>query len=607
MVNNIRKWFPSIIKNENTIFFENAGGTQVPYQVLNKMKEHIECYNFQIDGTFEEAFVANILAQNTRHFVNLLLGNKNGKVEFGSSTTQLAFNLSNSLSLSIFDHLVISDHLHESMLTYFLPLSKDIRCWYHTDFITNYNDLFSLITNETTLVVLPHVSNVTGALFDIRYIVEKIKKINSNTKIMVDGVSYLPHRLVNVEYLDVDFYFVSFYKFFATNISAVYIKNYEELENLNHSSVQNRKLELGTMMQTSLYSLSGLVDYMKAITKNTQMIKVDITLVKRFYTLVYEKENELVQYFFKRIKKYAEICSVIHDYTKDNVCIFALRFNSFSHNYVTLFLNECKVLCKYGTFHSIMLFNKKDTDFVRISLTHYNTIHELEYLFSLFEELYKIVENYSFISNLFITINSHKYCLKEIVLKESFQTKFNYLSKDIYYDSDRYRLYSMVFTKTKTIVGNNRFIQSKVYNTTERGNQIRHYQPINLIDDTIFNNIILTFSKFVFDQCNHYINYITVHQIRVHTSDDISPVPEGIHQDGYSYVGILCVNRVNVDGGETCLYDTIARNKLYTKTLDVGEMIMFNDRKLLHDVSNIKPIDKTRPAYRDVLVITTVF
>ena len=109
---NIRKYFPSIVNNENKVFCENAGGTQIPYKVMNKMKEYIECYNFEIDGTFDEAFCANILSQNALNFVNLLLGNKNGKLEFGSSTTQLAFNLSSSLPLSFFDHLVISDHLH---------------------------------------------------------------------------------------------------------------------------------------------------------------------------------------------------------------------------------------------------------------------------------------------------------------------------------------------------------------------------------------------------------------------------------------------------------------------------------------------------------------
>ena len=50
---NIRKYFPSIVNNENKVFCENAGGTQIPYQVMNKMKEYIECYNFEIDGTFD--------------------------------------------------------------------------------------------------------------------------------------------------------------------------------------------------------------------------------------------------------------------------------------------------------------------------------------------------------------------------------------------------------------------------------------------------------------------------------------------------------------------------------------------------------------------------
>lgn len=605
---NIRNCFPSVVKNENKIFCENAGGTQMPHQVINKMKEHIECYNFQIDGKFEEAFRANILSQNARNFVNLLLGNKDGVVEFGSSTTQLVFNLSNSLPLDVFEHLVISDHLHECMVSYFIPLSKYVQYWYHTNYVTNYEELFSLITDKTTLVVLPHVCNVTGTLFDIRYIVDNIRKINPKTKIMVDGVSYLPHRLVDVDFLDVDFYFVSFYKFYASNISAVYIKNYEELDNLNHLNIEKRKLELGSMaLQTNLYSLLGLVDYMGEVTMTNPM-PFDITLVHRFYTFMYEKEEELIKHFHERIQEYKNICTMIHDYTKDSVCIFALKFTLFPHDYVTLFLNECNVLCKYGTFQNTMLFHDKDTDVIRISLAHYNTVQELEYIFYLFDELLKIVENHSFISNLFITTTKPYYYLKRIVFAENFQIQFNKLSKDIYYESDGHRLYSLVYTKTKTIVGNNRFIQSKSYNKTQRNNQIRHYQSINLIDDVTFNHIISKFSRFVFDQCNNYINYVTVHQIRVYISEDVSPIPEeSIHQDRYSYVGILCVNRVNVEGGETCLYDNITCNKLYTKTLDVGEMIMFNDRKILHDVSNIKPIDKTKPAYRDVLVITTVF
>ena len=119
----IRNYFPSIMKNDNKIFCENAGGTQIPYQVINKMTEHIENYNVQIDGTFEDAFCANIQAQKARNFVNLMINNKKGKIEFGSSTTQLALNLSRCLPIKLFENIIISDFLHESMLSYFIPLS----------------------------------------------------------------------------------------------------------------------------------------------------------------------------------------------------------------------------------------------------------------------------------------------------------------------------------------------------------------------------------------------------------------------------------------------------------------------------------------------------
>lgn len=608
-MDSIRRCFPSIVKDESRVFFENAGGTQIPNQVMDKMSEHMHNYNVQIDGIFDEAVAANTRARDVRGFVDVLINNKRGKVEFGSSATQLALNLSNSLPISTFENVVISDFLHGSMITNFLPLCKNIECWYHSDFVSNYAELFGKITEKTTLVILPHASNVTGVVFDIRYIVDNVRKISPNAKVMVDGVSFLPHRMVDVDYLNVDYYFVSFYKFFAPNISAVYVKNYAELDNLNHASIENRKLELGTMMQTSLYSLSGLIEYMKHVTIAKRSVEFDAMLVHRFYTMINEHEEKLIRYFNKRIRKYWDLCTMVKDYTKDSVCIFALKFKSFTHDYVTLFLNECGILCKYGAFHNIMLFKEEDNNggVVRISLVHYNTVHELDCFFRLLDELYKAIEDRSFISSLFRSNNPPTYVTKDVSLTDEFIAKYDHLCKDQYYTSDRDRLYSMIDTTTKAVVGRSRFVQSKMYNNTERGNQIRNYQPINVINDDTFHTILLIFGKFVFEQCNSMIGYMHIHQMRVRANEDVSPVPEGIHQDGYSYVGILCVNRVNVDGGETGLYDNVAGNRVYNKILNAGEFVMFNDRKMFHYVSNIKPIDPSKPAYRDVMVITTVF
>ena len=88
----------------------------------------------------------------------------------------------------------------------------------------NYKTLYNLINKNTKLVVIPHVSNILGNILDIKEIIKEIKKINNNTKVMVDGVGYLPHRLIDVEDYNVDYYIVSFYKFLGLRVSVCYIK-----------------------------------------------------------------------------------------------------------------------------------------------------------------------------------------------------------------------------------------------------------------------------------------------------------------------------------------------------------------------------------------------
>ena len=94
-----------------------------------------------------------------------------------------------------------------------------------------------MITSKTRLVVIPHVSNILGNILDIKEIVREIRKINKNTKVMVDGVAYMAHGPIDVTEMDVDFYLVSFYKFCGLRVSALYIKEANVLraiENQNH-------------------------------------------------------------------------------------------------------------------------------------------------------------------------------------------------------------------------------------------------------------------------------------------------------------------------------------------------------------------------------------
>lgn len=149
-----------------------------------------------------------------------------------------------------------------------------------------------------------------------------------------------------------------------------------------------------------------------------------------------------------------------------------------------------------------------------------------------------------------------------------------------------------------------RFFQSKEYNPL-LGNIQREYEEIDdaLIELEEFKKLILAFS----DSCKlHPEAEIGVHQIRITCSPTNygNPAPEGIHKDGTDFIGILAINRENIQGGETHLYIAKKAKPVFSKILNPGEMLLVNDHEFLHYTTPIKPISE-QVGTRDVFVMTS--
>ncbi|AFM19837.1 hypothetical protein Mycch_5151 [Mycolicibacterium chubuense NBB4] len=82
------------------------------------------------------------------------------------------------------------------------------------------------------------------------------------------------------------------------------------------------------------------------------------------------------------------------------------------------------------------------------------------------------------------------------------------------------------------------------------------------------------------------------------------PTPEGVHRDGVTLVTSLLVGRHNAAGGQSSVYTLDGTRFLTTTLATPGTMLLGDDRRTLHGVSPIRPLDPARPAWRDVLVIT---
>ncbi len=196
----------------------------------------------------------------------------------------------------------------------------------------------------------------------------------------------------------------------------------------------------------------------------------------------------------------------------------------------------------------------------------------------------------------------------------SFARSWERLIRDPYMaDHGRYRLrrhavFSAGRTGTPSRAPHRAHFQSLDYNSLNGGIE-RWFEPIE--DATIASasmHAILDFCQHLFGALEPNANGwdIEVHQFRIEANAQElgRPTPEGMHRDGVDYVLVLLIRRENITSGTTQIRSD-QRGPLQSFTLtQPADTALLDDRKAWHGVTAVKAIDPSKPAFRDVLVIT---
>jgi hypothetical protein len=99
--------------------------------------------------------------------------------------------------------------------------------------------------------------------------------------------------------------------------------------------------------------------------------------------------------------------------------------------------------------------------------------------------------------------------------------------------------------------------------------------------------------------------HIEVHQFRIDAArSGATPTPEGVHRDGVDFVFMMLVQRLNIQGGETSIQDQAGHRLARFTLVDPIDTAIVNDARVLHGVTPVTPLDRTQPAWRDMLVVT---
>ncbi len=127
-------------------------------------------------------------------------------------------------------HLITTKVEHPCVLNVYKQLEKD---GYNVSYIgvnssgeLNTEELYEAVNDKTALVSCMYANNETGAIFPVKEIAEKVKSINPNTKVFVDGVQAAGKIKLDVKDTLIDMMSVSGHKFHAPKgVGALYVKS----------------------------------------------------------------------------------------------------------------------------------------------------------------------------------------------------------------------------------------------------------------------------------------------------------------------------------------------------------------------------------------------
>ncbi len=396
----VKKQFPAFTDplSSKWTFFENAGGSYVPKNVISHLNKFMTSTKVQPYAEFE---ISSIAGQNmdkaTELFAEMINANKN-EIIIGSSTTMNMYVLSNAMKklLKPGDEVIVTNQDHEANIGAWRKL-KDVGAIIKEWKINSVNaeleisDLKKLLTNKTKIVAVTHCSNIVGSVNNLKEISELVHE--NNAYIIGDGVSYAPHGFPNVKELDVDFYAFSLYKTYGPHLALMYGKKeiLDILPNQNHEFLDGEvpyTLNPGGPNHEELSCLIGIYEYFLNL-YNFHFSEDKINLRKKIEQvnhLIAKHEEKIGNIFLDYLNSRNDINLIGKNKieNKNRAPTFAFTSNKYSSKILSEHLVKNGIATRNDNFYAWRCIKALGIDtedgVVRTSMVHYNSEEDVNKL-----------------------------------------------------------------------------------------------------------------------------------------------------------------------------------------------------------------------------------
>ena len=388
----IREAFPSLSlrdKNNNQIIYlDGPGGTQVPNSVIDGISEYYKKHNANTHGEFCTSIETDRIMSTLRDKVSILLNAEDKNcISIGQNMTTLNFQLARGLSKMFKegDEVIITALDHEANRGPWKIFEEKGIKLIEINLLLNgeldYNDFENKINSKTVMIAMGMSSNALGTINDF----EKIRELTLNKKILLllDAVHYAPHFTIDVKNLKCDFLLCSAYKFYGPHVGLLYTKpDFLNKIDTDRLIVQEQnapyKIETGTLNHAACNGVIMAIDFISSFGDGNSLREK----IESSYLKISRHENKLASKLYSSLNQLKNIEVIGTDFSKRRAPTVSFVHKNKSPNEI------CKILASYnicawdGHFYALKAIQDLDLEKIggvtRLGVSLYNTEEEID-------------------------------------------------------------------------------------------------------------------------------------------------------------------------------------------------------------------------------------
>jgi selenocysteine lyase/cysteine desulfurase len=379
--------FPAL-QQDQQVFLDNAGGSQALDTVVDSITAYLSKTNVQLGATYKIGQISTNSYNAGYAAAAKYINASPDEVVLASATTQNFMNLGGSLNIPSGSEIILSKLEHETNVKPWLHmadrLNLTVKWWAPKEgskgdeLRLTPENLKPLLSEKTKFVACTHVSNILGTIHDVRAIADAVHANGSGALFCVDGVSYAPHRQVDVKAFGVDFYAFSWYKVYGPHISVLYASETAQ----QHMKPQNHYFNPTKTLQDKIGFAGSNYEATQSIPKIVEYLGGDNP--GPVFQAITEQEGKIQAILLDFLKSRPDV--TVHGSTSADPTVrvptISFTVEGKSSRGIVEAADNTIYGFRWGHFYSKRLCDEVlglgEEAVVRVSMVHYNTEDEIK-------------------------------------------------------------------------------------------------------------------------------------------------------------------------------------------------------------------------------------